>query len=829
MVSKTNIRSRSSARLKLGLAIFFLGLTLFPSASSAMGAIAINQTINTESIIPFSENNEFSILSTQKAEVTFDKPDLDNKILLSPDDDQEEAFSGEDQCLYTEGNWFLSLITNPLDTIVKAFLFLFISIFKWVLKIIVSIFVWLLSPQNFGGYVNHPIVRTLWTVMIPFANIMIILALIFTAVCTILGIKKYNLYSNLWRVLLVALLVNFTLVICGMFVDISNFLTVYFLTGMTSDGKIQIGALYDSVITKIACSFQNVPSKTTKALYSLVAGISAIAICIIFISQMVGIISHTVIRVVTLWFTLLLSPVAFASLALPGLEKGWETWLQYFTQALISLPVIAFCMYLTIFMLVIATKSIADLQASGAGSTTFAQVLGWAILMIGISQVTLTVAGALNIGAVKQGYNKTKSFVTGALTGAAVVGGKNIMKGVKASETYHKVGGTLAKSPIKAIRNVGTNMLGEKEKLVGEEQSKFEKLDTATLKSLEKSRLNQTDRIALTNTLASRGKLGKESIAFIDTHKDITGLNTKAIANAVPHEFTLQNGKLVNTTPGEEVKNLSEVKDFSLVQIKDFLNHYRDAQGNLDPKAVEEITKLRPAQLAKFMGALDEDTLAEFLKLINQSDTALENFNKALTVSPALQEITGLHPIKFNQLDTAALKSLEKSRLSPTDKITLTNTLAERGALGKESIDFIENNLNIAGLNTQAIANALPHEFTIKGGQLVKTKKGEEFQALSEVKDFSQVQMKDFLNHFRDAQGNLKNIVADELTKLSPAQLAELLKGFDKDTLAEFLKLVQQNATALDNFNKALAVSPRLQEITGLQPQSTSSSTSSTP
>lgn len=636
-------------KFKISVAIFFLGLILFPSVSAAAGAVAIN-TLPTQEIIDRSTNSIPTLidLTTDKSNLTFDKPLITNQSLAV--DDTDETFAGEDQCLYTGGGWLISLFHDFLDTVVKGFLFLIISLFKWILKIIVSIFVWFLSPQNFGGYVNHPIVRTLWELMIPFANLIIILALIFTAICTILGIKKYNLYSNLWKVLLVALLVNFTLVICGMFVDISNFLTVYFLTGMTANGKIQIGNLYDTVITKIACSFQDVPGVRTKALFSLVAGFTALAICVIFISQMVGIIAHTVIRVVTLWFTLLLSPVAFATLALPGLEKGWETWLQYFIQALISLPVIAFCMYLTIFMLTIATQSIAELQASGAGSTTFSQVVGWAVLMIGISQVTLTVAGALNIGTVKQGYNKAKTFVTGAVTGAAVMGGRQVMKQVKSSEVYHKIGGSLTKVPIAPIRDLGISMSGERGKRISEEQAKFEKLDTKTLKSVEKSRLNEVQRIALTNILAEKGKLGKESVAFINTHRDATGLNIKAIADALPHQFRVRGGKLADTQPGEEFEALAHVSDFSKVQTNDFLNHFRDKAGNLPPKVAEEMTNvLKPAQLAKLVGNMDKDTLGEFLNLIQQSSTALQNFNKALSVSRPLQEITGWQPTGQSQ------------------------------------------------------------------------------------------------------------------------------------------------------------------------------------
>jgi hypothetical protein len=61
------------------------------------------------------------------------------------------------------------------------------------------------------------------------ANMMIMIMIFIIAMGIMLGNKEFQNYQALIYLVIVALLINFSLVICGMLIDISNYFTVFFL------------------------------------------------------------------------------------------------------------------------------------------------------------------------------------------------------------------------------------------------------------------------------------------------------------------------------------------------------------------------------------------------------------------------------------------------------------------------------------------------------------------------------------------------------------------------------------------------------------------------
>lgn len=109
---------------------------------------------------------------------------------------------------------FVTEIINWLLLTVLAFV-------SWIFDIVVTEFV-----IQMGKYVTSETaagVRTAWTIIRDFANIGIIGGLVATAIGTILGNDKYNVNQTLARILLAALLVNFSYFFAGAIIDVSNF------------------------------------------------------------------------------------------------------------------------------------------------------------------------------------------------------------------------------------------------------------------------------------------------------------------------------------------------------------------------------------------------------------------------------------------------------------------------------------------------------------------------------------------------------------------------------------------------------------------------------
>src|SRR3989344_5870471 len=69
-----------------------------------------------------------------------------------------------------------------------------------------------------------------WTIVRDFANMFIVLGFVVVGIATILRIRTYEAQKTLLPLILVALLINFSLLICGIIIDATNIAISYFTT-----------------------------------------------------------------------------------------------------------------------------------------------------------------------------------------------------------------------------------------------------------------------------------------------------------------------------------------------------------------------------------------------------------------------------------------------------------------------------------------------------------------------------------------------------------------------------------------------------------------------
>lgn len=86
---------------------------------------------------------------------------------------------------------------------------------------------------NFALKINlellrSPIIETGWKIILAFTNLGFVLGIIVIALATIFRLESYALKQTLWKLIVAALLVNFSLVVAGAFIDVANNLTQYF-------------------------------------------------------------------------------------------------------------------------------------------------------------------------------------------------------------------------------------------------------------------------------------------------------------------------------------------------------------------------------------------------------------------------------------------------------------------------------------------------------------------------------------------------------------------------------------------------------------------------
>lgn len=267
------------------------------------------------------------------------------------------------------------------------------AIGAWTLTVSGILFNWLIyyTIIIFGdvnnGFLTKGVVdgiNLVWTVFRDIANIIIIGMFAFVAISIILGNQKYGDKKLIARVLIVAILINFSLLFTKVIVDASNFVALQFYkavdlpaneggTFSVTQGQSQqtqagiagrfiqhmgitsVGNVY-AAVDKVAVN-QNVG---IAILYGLFVGTIFIAAAAVFLYGSFLLIS----RAILILFLMMTASLAFASYLIPSLAEGsygWGTWWKSLINVSIFAPLL--------MMFLWATLTISEAFAKGSGGS----------------------------------------------------------------------------------------------------------------------------------------------------------------------------------------------------------------------------------------------------------------------------------------------------------------------------------------------------------------------------------------------------------------------------------------------------------------------------
>jgi hypothetical protein len=244
----------------------------------------------------------------------------------------------------------------------------FLWLFSWLVSLGAFLLEASLKAAQSRTYTSSPIVQAGWPIIRDLANMFFSLILLVISFATILRVESYGMKQILWRLVVAALLINFSLVIAGVVIDASNVMTKFFLddrfvtsndTGNASisaailDG-LQINRLYDiqnpdpnSPVNIAANSGSGLQGDTgllkivlnifLGSIFMMVTAFVLIASALLFF-----------IRMIALWILLIFAPLAWLAMILPGTRSMWSKWWSEFMKWVIFAPVYAFFIYLTV-------------------------------------------------------------------------------------------------------------------------------------------------------------------------------------------------------------------------------------------------------------------------------------------------------------------------------------------------------------------------------------------------------------------------------------------------------------------------------------------------
>lgn len=223
----------------------------------------------------------------------------------------------------------------------QALLYLSAALLEWAINF----------PINLGVTTINPLITSGWQFTSGLVNALFILIFVVIALAYILGIETFGAKKALPRLIIVALLINFSPVFIGAVVDIVQ-LTLKAIVNALGPNlpSLAIAPLTSSLWNFITGYFFVIGVYTVVALipYANVAGMVALiaavvaeaflgtfslSVLLIVLGFAVGLLFLFyflifIIRVAMIWMLTILAPLAFAALVLPATQKYWKQWLQ---------------------------------------------------------------------------------------------------------------------------------------------------------------------------------------------------------------------------------------------------------------------------------------------------------------------------------------------------------------------------------------------------------------------------------------------------------------------------------------------------------------------
>ncbi len=206
------------------------------------------------------------------------------------------------------------------------------------------------SNMSMTNPANNLIISIGWTLLRDLTNMFFILGLAYIGLATALNFASFNTKKTFTTLILIALLINFTPVICGLIIDGTNIIMNFFLS------EVDFSSIGDSWISKIKPimtitsekdAVDNMfifgPKHTLVGIYSIMAG------GVLTIFGFLLLMRHFII-----WLLVILSPLAFFCRIFDFSKQWFTKWWSYFVSwSFIGIPA-AFFLYLANHLMILS-------------------------------------------------------------------------------------------------------------------------------------------------------------------------------------------------------------------------------------------------------------------------------------------------------------------------------------------------------------------------------------------------------------------------------------------------------------------------------------------
>lgn len=539
----------------------------------------------------------------------------------------------------------------------------------WVAQVIVSamglILILLMRVliyiAQYNDFIGSAAVSNGWVIVRDLCNMFFVVILLAISFATILHIEQYSYKKWLPKLVMMAILINFSKTICGLIIDFGQVVMLTFVNAFKDIGG---GNLADMLGITEWLKIKEGGDENSVSNWNVIgAYILAIIYVFIAVGVIATMIAMLIMRIMMLWVYIVLSPAAYLLASFPGGQKYSSQWWSEFTKNVIVGPVLAFFIWLSFVTVapgstgqsvlnmennVPAQESanLGESRAAGAGSADFMVKFIISIAMlIGGLKISQEIGGAAGSIAGK-GMNNIQKYGLGA---AAAVTGYRYASGVmknyrnvrqsRREEKYASAGKSLVsmvdttkaavggavKGGVKAAGTwAGTNKVSMKfrAKLSGETVDQFK--ERKYQESQEKMEEIRAKREAKENK--KYDKAAKREAYNSGTYTDRSG--KEYTLNRATNTYTDKDGNEARDTQGAIVRKMSDAA----------ANYYNSIEDSMTKSRAfrNQIQEERAGKKQKILE--DAGTSATDLKRIMNDTNANSDKRLAAAISLAVKE-----------------------------------------------------------------------------------------------------------------------------------------------------------------------------------------------
>ena len=351
---------------------------------------------------------------------------------------------------WTWGSTFLDAIINggvtlgfaiPIFIVVAA-----AAISKTILTLVVAFALAASYTHDTSVNIGWPIVRDL-------ANMMVVLGFVVIGIAFALRIESYGSKKVLINLIIAALLINFSLLICGVFIDATNIIMDFFLKNSSPASSwipnIGLGDLIENIGQKSAGEFT-----------SVLIGIVFFNFIGFFVYMLYAVL--ILARVVALWILVILSPLAFVCFVFPATKNIWQMWWKNFSQWCIIVLPLGLFYYIgwKIIDLAASSNNVVNVNLSSNQEMTLAQFLSNSVSTILAPALFLVVGFFVSLQFAPAGASAIMNFAN-KNKGKAMSGGLGVLNKAHMATTGKLLGAAGNKLSQLSAAKGGTGVIGK--------------------------------------------------------------------------------------------------------------------------------------------------------------------------------------------------------------------------------------------------------------------------------------------------------------------------------------------------------------------------------